>query len=153
MFFSMSSIYVRHRKISLGPSSRSSDDIPRWRSYSITRLGFKWWTSGEKINLESVLCWTAIRRMSQLLRLFSSAARPLCRAAGARARLSAMTAGRLLTAGYRSSAASVNCLTHSLSWNPSLKHYVHTTAWLLKHRERHPCFIAVMNFSWIRSNQ
>uniref|UniRef100_A0A671U4J3 AFG3-like AAA ATPase 1 n=1 Tax=Sparus aurata TaxID=8175 RepID=A0A671U4J3_SPAAU len=43
--------------------------------------------------------------MSQVLRLLSAAALPLCRAAGARARFSAVTAARLFTAGYRSSAA------------------------------------------------
>ncbi|XP_070762879.1 mitochondrial inner membrane m-AAA protease component AFG3L1 [Enoplosus armatus] len=43
--------------------------------------------------------------MSQVLRLLSAAALPLYRAAGARARLSAVTVGRLFTAGYRSSAA------------------------------------------------
>lgn len=46
--------------------------------------------------------------MSQLLRLLSTAALPLCRAAGARQRLSAVTASRLLTAGYRSYAAPVS---------------------------------------------
>ncbi|TMS05799.1 AFG3-like protein 1 [Larimichthys crocea] len=49
--------------------------------------------------------------MSQLLRLLSAAALPLCRAGGARARFSAVTAGRLFTAGYRSSAASKACRT------------------------------------------
>ncbi|KAG7234844.1 hypothetical protein INR49_003876 [Caranx melampygus] len=43
--------------------------------------------------------------MSQLLRLLSAAALPLCRAAGARARLSAVTAGRYFTTGYPSSSA------------------------------------------------
>nr|XP_046251229.1 AFG3-like protein 1 isoform X2 [Scatophagus argus] len=46
-------------------------------------------------------------RMSQLLRLLSAAALPLCRGGGARARLFTATAGRLFTAGYRSSAAPV----------------------------------------------
>uniref|UniRef100_A0A669CJQ5 AFG3-like AAA ATPase 1 n=1 Tax=Oreochromis niloticus TaxID=8128 RepID=A0A669CJQ5_ORENI len=41
--------------------------------------------------------------MSQLLRLLSAAALPLCRAGGARARLSAVTAGQLFRAGYRNS--------------------------------------------------
>ncbi|TKS73875.1 AFG3-like protein 1 [Collichthys lucidus] len=49
--------------------------------------------------------------MSQLLRLLSAAALPLCRAGGARARFSAVTAGRLFTAGYRSFAASKACRT------------------------------------------
>ncbi|KAI3371468.1 hypothetical protein L3Q82_023576 [Scortum barcoo] len=49
--------------------------------------------------------------MSQLLRLLSTAALPLCRAAGGRARLSAVTAGRLLSAGYRSSVAPNFCRT------------------------------------------
>ncbi|XP_020490615.2 mitochondrial inner membrane m-AAA protease component AFG3L1-like [Labrus bergylta] len=42
--------------------------------------------------------------MSQLLRLLSEAALPLCRAGAARARLSAVTASRLFAAGFRSSA-------------------------------------------------
>ncbi|XP_071315566.1 mitochondrial inner membrane m-AAA protease component AFG3L1-like isoform X3 [Trachinotus anak] len=49
--------------------------------------------------------------MSQVLRLLSAAALPLCRAGGLRARLSAVTAGRLFTAGYWSSAAPNVCRT------------------------------------------
>ncbi|KAM7415300.1 hypothetical protein PAMA_019906 [Pampus argenteus] len=49
--------------------------------------------------------------MSQLLRLLSAAALPLCRAGGARARLSTVTAGRLFTAGLRSYAAPSVCRT------------------------------------------
>uniref|UniRef100_A0A665TF42 Si:ch1073-174d20.2 n=1 Tax=Echeneis naucrates TaxID=173247 RepID=A0A665TF42_ECHNA len=49
--------------------------------------------------------------MSRVLRLLSAAAVPLCRAVGARARLSAVTAGRLFAAGYRSSAAPRSCQT------------------------------------------
>ncbi|XP_018515995.1 LOW QUALITY PROTEIN: AFG3-like protein 1 [Lates calcarifer] len=49
--------------------------------------------------------------MSQVLRLLSAAALPLCRAAGLRARLCAVTAGRLFTAGYGSSAAPNVCRT------------------------------------------
>ncbi|KAM8892460.1 mitochondrial inner membrane m-AAA protease component AFG3L1 [Spinachia spinachia] len=43
--------------------------------------------------------------MSQMLRLLSAVALPLGRAAGARARLSAVTAGRLFSAGCRSSSS------------------------------------------------
>ncbi|GLD61709.1 AFG3-like protein 1 [Lates japonicus] len=49
--------------------------------------------------------------MSQVLRLLSGAALPLCRAAGLRARLCAVTAGRLFTAGYGSPAAPNVCRT------------------------------------------
>eukprot|EP00064_Thunnus_orientalis_P022473 superscaffoldBa00007592_g22671 len=49
--------------------------------------------------------------MSQLLRLLSAAALPLCRAGGARTRLSAVAAGRLFTAGLRSFAAPNVCRT------------------------------------------
>ncbi|XP_059190379.1 AFG3-like protein 1 [Centropristis striata] len=50
--------------------------------------------------------------MSQLLRLLSAAAAPLCRAGGTRAtRCSAATAGRLFIAGYRSFAATNVCRT------------------------------------------
>ncbi|XP_041651979.1 AFG3-like protein 1 [Cheilinus undulatus] len=42
--------------------------------------------------------------MSQVLRLLSGAVLPLCRAGAARARLSSVSAARLFTAGYRSSA-------------------------------------------------
>ncbi|XP_028285677.1 AFG3-like protein 1 isoform X2 [Parambassis ranga] len=52
--------------------------------------------------------------MSPLLRLLSAAALPFCRAGGARAPVSAVTVGRLLTAGYRSTAAPNVCRTPAI---------------------------------------
>ncbi|XP_053282465.1 androgen receptor, partial [Pleuronectes platessa] len=46
--------------------------------------------------------------MSQVLRLLSAVALPLCRPGGTRARLFAVSAARLFSAAYRSSAAP-NC--------------------------------------------
>ncbi|XP_058500972.1 AFG3-like protein 1 [Solea solea] len=49
--------------------------------------------------------------MSQYLRLLSAAVLPLCRAGGTRARLSVLRAGRLFTAGYKSSSTANICRT------------------------------------------
>lgn len=68
--------------------------------------------AGEELKLKALFTrkdWARCSgTMSRLLRLLPAAALPLCRAGGARARLSALTAGRLFTAGYRSSAAPVS---------------------------------------------